>query len=239
MGSDARALHCPNCGGPAGPGDAACRYCRAALATVSCPTCFALMFEGAVYCPACGTRRSRTAGSDRHAPCPSCQGTTRGTMRDLQVGDTAMLECEQCRAVWVDAATFEHICASGETQAAVLHQWPGQAPVDTRGEVRYRKCVACGTMMNRLNFGRLSGTIVDVCRGHGTLLDAGELHRVVRFIQGGGLDRARQRQIEELKEQEQRLRQAQAVRPAAGGDLSVPSGWSGFDLQSLLDQLKR
>src|SRR5215207_6849011 len=101
MASDARALHCPNCGGPAAPGDAACRYCQTALATVSCPACFALMFEGAVYCPACGARRSRTPGSDRHAACPSCLGT----MRDVQVGDTAMLECGGCRAVWVDAPT--------------------------------------------------------------------------------------------------------------------------------------
>lgn len=170
------------------------------------------------------------------------------------MGDSAMLECEQCRAVWIDAATFEHICASRETQAAVLHHWTGpepagaaSGPVDRAGrstaakpaEIRYRKCVACGTMMNRLNFGRLSGTIVDACRGHGTLLDAGELHSVVRFIQGGGLDRARQRQIEDMKEQEQRLRQAQAMRPGPGGDMSTDPGWSGFDLQSLLDQLKR
>ena len=36
--------------------------------------------------------------------------------------------------------------------------------------------------MNRLNFGRLSGTIVDMCNGHGTFLDRGELHQVVKFI---------------------------------------------------------
>jgi hypothetical protein len=32
-------------------------------------------------------------------------------------------------------------------------------------------------MMNRVNFGRLSGTVVDVCRGHGTYLDAGNCIR--------------------------------------------------------------
>ncbi len=58
--------------------------------------------------------------------------------------------------------------------------------------------------MNRVNFGRLSGVIVDACRGHGTYLDAGELHRIVAFIQSGGLDRARAVQIEELKERERR-----------------------------------
>ena len=192
------------------------------------------MFDGAVYCPSCGARRARTAASERHAPCPAC----RGTMRDVQVGDTAMLECERCHAIWIDAATFEHVCANQEAQGAVLHTWAAQPRVKAAAPVQYRKCVACGTIMNRLNFSRLSGTIVDVCRGHGTFLDAGELHAVVRFIQGGGLDRARERQIEDLKEQEQRVRQAQMARPTAAADFDYDS-WTRTDLQALLDQLRR
>lgn len=233
--ADAGALHCPNCGGPAAPGDAACKYCKATLATVSCPSCFALMFEGAIYCPTCGARRARASGSAPHAPCPAC----RGMLRDVRVGDTALLECERCRGAWVDAATFEHICANRETQAAVLHQAP-TAAAPAAAAVHYRKCVACGKMMNRLNFGRLSGTIVDVCRGHGTFLDAGELHRIVLFIQGGGLDRARQRQLEDLKDEERRLRAAQAAAQGNVGEPAVSSAsWSGLDLLSLLDHLTR
>ena len=178
--------------------------------------------------------RANGRDRDRHARCPAC----RGTLGDVRVGDTAMLECGRCRGVWVDAATFEHICANREAQAAVLHQCPGGGGPGGR-RVRYRKCVACGKMMNRLNFGRLSGTIVDVCRGHGTFLDAGELHRIVRFIQGGGLDRARQRQIEELKDEERRLRSAQAVRQTNLGEPAVEPSWSGVDLLSLLDHLTR
>jgi Zn-finger nucleic acid-binding protein len=229
---DARALHCPNCGGPAAPGDAACKYCQATLATVSCPSCFALMFEGAIYCPTCGARRARTSGNEVHARCPAC----RGTLRDVRVGDTALLECERCRGVWVDAGTFEHICANHEAQAAVLHQ-DATVATPAAAAVHYRKCVACGKLMNRLNFGRLSGTIVDVCRGHGTFLDKGELHRIVRFIQGGGLDRARQRQLDDLKDEERRLRVAQSL-PGVG-EATVEPSWSGVDLLSLLDHLTR
>jgi Zn-finger nucleic acid-binding protein len=232
--ADAGALHCPNCGGPAAPDDAACKYCKATLATVSCPSCFALMFDGAIYCPACGARRARTSGSARHAPCPAC----RGTLREVQVGEAALLECERCRGAWIDAATFEHICANGEAQAAVLHQAaPAAAPA--AGAVHYRKCVACGKMMNRLNFGRLSGAIVDVCRGHGTFLDAGELHRIVRFIQGGGLDRARQRQLDDLKDEERRLRAAQSAQAPTPGDGPAEAIWSAGDLLSLLHDLTR
>jgi len=202
MNDQAGALHCPNCGGPAAPGDTVCKYCHTTLATISCPSCFALMFEGAIYCPACGSRRVQSTRGDQTAPCPGC----RGVMREIQVGATRLLECERCRGTWVDGETFEHICADGEDQAAVLHKWPAvprsQAPV----AVRYRKCVACGKLMNRMNFGRLSGTVVDICKGHGTFLDAGELHMIVSFIQGGGLERARQRQLEDLKEEEQRVR---------------------------------
>ncbi len=157
-------------------------------------------------------------------------------MTDVQVGETAMLECQRCHGVWIDAATFEHVCSSQQTQAAVLHQWQHQ-PSPARGEVRYRKCVACGKMMNRLNFGKLSGTVVDVCRGHGTFLDAGELHAIVTFIQGGGLERARQRQIEELREHEQRLRYTQLMHDHATDGVKMESQ-SGLDLLSLLAHLR-
>jgi Zn-finger nucleic acid-binding protein len=157
-------------------------------------------------------------------------------MRDVQVGDTAMLECERCRGVWVDATTFEHVCASHETQGAVLHQFTHAVRAAGNEQIRYRKCVACGKMMNRLNFGRLSGTVVDVCKGHGTFLDAGELHAIVSFIQAGGLDRARQRQIEELKEEQRRLQSAQGERRhSVGGELEV--SWSFNDVQLLLHHI--
>jgi Zn-finger nucleic acid-binding protein len=203
MAPDAHALHCPNCGGSVAPGDATCKYCRAALATVSCPTCFALMFDGAIYCPACGTRRARRESGDLQAPCPACHGI----MRDVRLGTATMLECGRCHGQWVDAPTFEQICADREAQAAaVLHQSPPVARSQAAAPVRYRKCIACGKLMNRVNFGRLSGAVVDVCKGHGTFLDEGELHLIATFIEGGGLERARHRQLEDLKDEEQRIR---------------------------------
>jgi Zn-finger nucleic acid-binding protein len=236
MPGDAASLHCPNCGASCGPGDQTCKYCHATLATVSCPACFALMFEGSAYCPHCGARRARTAGGPRTVRCPSCLGT----MTEVQIGADALMECGRCHGVWVDAATFEHICADREAQAAVLHQWSAP-PARQAGEIRYRKCVACGKMMNRINFGRLSGTVVDVCKAHGTFLDAGELHLIVTFIQQGGLDRARQRQIEDLKEQQEQLRAAQARHDAGSSVVHIERSahtWTGDDLLKLLEHLK-
>ena len=126
-------------------------------------------------------------------------------MQSIAVGTVPLLECASCDGVWVEAVSFERICAEREAQAAVLHTADPRAPSIER-RVTYRPCIRCGTMMNRINFAQLSGTIVDVCKGHGTFLDRGELQAIVTFIQRGGLDRARQRQIEDLKEQEHRLK---------------------------------
>ena len=96
--------------------------------------------------------------------------------------------------------------------------------------------------MNRVNFGRLSGTVVDVCRGHGTFLDAGELHAIATFIEAGGIDRMRQREIEDLKDERRRL-QAQAAEPSRAGEgrreLAFTAGtWGAEDLLRLIDSLK-
>jgi Zn-finger nucleic acid-binding protein len=200
------------------------------------------MFEGAAYCPACGARRARAEGGERKARCSACFGL----MREVQIGDTALMECEKCHALWVDTATFEHVCADRDAQTAVLGQY-GAPPAGTAAtaEVRYRRCVACGKMMNRINFGRVSGTVIDVCKGHGALLDAGELHSIVVFLQSGGLDRARQRQIEELKEEQDRLRGLQQqqdifVQQGVSSNIELNAAtWTGVNLLTLLNHLKK
>jgi Zn-finger nucleic acid-binding protein len=206
MSADASSLHCPNCGAPAEPDSSRCRYCEARLATVSCPSCFALMFAGTAFCPKCGARGARAATEPADSlQCPAC----RKPMQRLQIGATAMLECDGCDGIWVEATTFESLCANREAQAAVIHQL-AQRPASSAGKVKYRPCPRCAKMMNRVNFGRISGVVVDVCKGHGTYLDAGELHAIVQFIHDGGLERARRRQLEDLKEQERRVEEAEA-----------------------------
>jgi Zn-finger nucleic acid-binding protein len=200
------------------------------------------MFDGAAYCPSCGARRARTGGGDRKARCSGCFGL----MQEVQIGDTALMECQKCHALWIDTATFEHISADRETQTVVLGQYgsPPPAPAGS-AEVKYRRCVACGKMMNRLNFGRVSGTVIDVCKGHGVFLDAGELHQIVTFLQSGGLDRARQQQIEDLKEEQERLRSLQRQQAIFGervlhSDVDTTSNttWTGIDLLTLLNHIK-
>jgi len=136
-------------------------------------------------------------------------------MHWIRVGDVDLLECASCDGTWIEAGSFDRLCAQREQQAAMV-QKSVEARKDTNtavhmpspaDRIRYRPCPVCGKMMNRQNFGRLSGAIVDTCGGHGTFLDRGELHQVVQFILGGGFDRLRKAEIERLKEEQQRLKE--------------------------------
>jgi Zn-finger nucleic acid-binding protein len=232
--ASASALSCPKCGAPSRSGAARCEYCRSRLATVSCPVCFGLLFDGAAFCQHCGAARSRIeTGEGQKTRCPAC----RASMLWVRVGDADLLECARCESTWVEAATFERICASREAQAAVLHTSGEPAPHGAfTARVQYRPCPRCRKMMNRVNFGRSSGAVVDVCKGHGTFLDRGELHQIVRFIQTGGIDRARAAEREGLREERRRL-QALQRDTARGTPASPAASWNDRTLRDLLGAL--
>lgn len=189
------------------------------------------MFEGTHFCPHCGAPAARVEIETANARCPACGNA----MQHVAIGAASVLECGRCDGVWLDAADFERICADRESRAAVLHRWTAAPAASAREQVHYRPCVRCGKMMNRVNFGRLSGTIVDVCRGHGTFLDAGELHAIATFIDAGGLDRMRERDIQDLKEEQHRLEELQRLQAhSTGNHTAVTLSWDSTGLGKLL-----
>jgi Zn-finger nucleic acid-binding protein len=198
-------LRCPSCGAPVAPEIRSCPYCQTALALVSCPSCFAAIFQGARHCSSCGAEVSRAAAGPRPPrPCPEC----RRDLAPVAVGSVILDECLACGGVFVDPPAFERICAEREQQAVVLKtSFP--SPTRTARAERYWPCPACGRLMNRQNFARLSGVIVDVCKGHGVWFNHGELQAIVEFIRAGGLDRARDREKTDLEEERRRLHEAQ------------------------------
>ena len=127
------------------------------------------------------------------------------------MGSTTVRECERCFGLWVDVASFEKICADREEQAAVLgtaSQMPGGGTREIT-KVNYAPCPECKQLMNRVNFARCSGVIVDICKGHGTWFDREELSRIIEFIRDGGLAASREKEKAEIQEERQRLRQEQ------------------------------
>jgi len=80
--------------------------------------------------------------------------------------------------------------------------------------------------MNRINFARCSGVVVDICKGHGTWFDRDELTRIVEFIRGGGLDAARSKEKAQLDETR---RQLEAEQLAADSNRHSSLGFDSDD----------
>ncbi len=137
----------------------------------------------------------------------------------VKVGDIDVLECGECDGTWIESATFERLCADRDAQSRVTGRPAAPRRVGPAAPVRYRPCPKCRKLMNRFNFGHVSGTVVDVCRGHGTFLDRGELHRIVQFVLDGGLDRARAFERDALAAEARQLREQTAAGdvPSLGG----------------------
>ena len=135
-------------------------------------------------------------------------------MESVAVGSASLRECARCGGLWVDVESFERIVSEREQQSAALGAAsiiPKEATVSGRepNKVRYVPCPECSQLMNRVNFARCSGVVVDVCKGHGTWFDRDELRQIVEFIGGGGLEVSRAREKRELEEERRRLRQEQ------------------------------
>jgi Zn-finger nucleic acid-binding protein len=169
-----------------------------------------MMFIGSKHCPRCGAAAAipENIGEEKRK-CPRC----RVEMSFVTIGATALRECERCLGLWLDVRAFEKICADREQQSAVLGT-ASPAPthaVREMNKVNYVPCAECSQLMNRINFARCSGVIVDVCKGHGTWFDRDELSRIVEFIRQGGLEASRQKEKAEIHEERRRLLEQQAA----------------------------
>lgn len=220
----AETLNCPNCGAAISSDSPRCQYCESKLATIACPSCFAMMFIGSKHCPHCGAAAAQaTAANLSVLKCPRC----RIDMSPITLGTVAMRECEKCLGLWIEVAAFEKICGDREQQSAVLGAALPLPARQTSSEelksIRYVPCPQCGQLMNRINFARCSGVIVDVCKGHGTWFDRDELSGIVQFIRGGGLEVSRQKEKTELEFERQQLRAEQLAAATHGTSFAAYS----------------
>lgn len=132
----------------------------------------------------------------RNAVCPRCEVPLEINIlhNDREESDI----CPKCGGLWLDRGKFhratrkmnvyEHYKEKGE-----YFRGPTKDPLE------YIPCVRCGEIMNRKNFARISGVIIDECGDHGVWLDPDELEKIRHFIADGGLDRSRDRDIENVK----------------------------------------
>lgn len=174
------------------------------------------MFAGSRFCAHCGAEAEREVVDDgRTLKCPRC----REDMQALQLGSTFAHECAQCGGLWLDPGSLQKLANAREETAGVVSVLAARVPLSTASPdvVRYIPCPCCDKLMNRSNFARSSGVILDVCKEHGVWLDRGELQRVLGFIESGGLAVARERERQELIEEQRRLTALRDRPQLAGG----------------------
>ncbi|MBI2393375.1 MAG: zf-TFIIB domain-containing protein [Deltaproteobacteria bacterium] len=131
--------------------------------------------------------------------CPRCGPP----LVQVDYGGTPLDECTACAGVFVDAWILDRLVDARDARISLAVSLPVRAR-HRESEVRYLKCPRCAAQMNRKIFGRSSGIVVDVCKSDGIWFDAGELVSVLEFIEGGGLERARERELAERAEEARR-----------------------------------
>ncbi len=123
--------------------------------------------------------RAAAPAAPRPPACPRCAAAL---VQVATIDGVSAHACPECGGVFADRAVVTAI-SSG---ALALDHAPS-AParrVDTSGPV---KCPVCDELMTRLDYGKRSGVIVDLCIDHGTWFDADEIERVAAFISSGSL----------------------------------------------------
>lgn len=206
---DAAVVRCSSCGAPRKGAEAACHYCASEftlhdqdLNTV-CPGCMARVSGRSRFCHFCATpilAAQAAAAEDGHN-CPACGNGRPLSSRRLGRANVALFECAACGGLWIEKEIFEVMAdraRSGKLPEGFGGGAPGaiETPAPAGQTLQYRPCVTCGALMNRRNYGRKSGVIVDVCARHGLWFDLHELDRLLRWIREGGEARAEKLQRE-------------------------------------------
>jgi Zn-finger nucleic acid-binding protein len=254
---DAAVVRCSSCGAPRAKGSESCAHCGADYTLQErdlhtlCPGCMTRISDRARYCHHCATPIAAdgeaVAATDRR--CPSCG--PRRSLHSRALGDVALLECPHCAGIWLGHEVFERLAGAARDKqvpeaAASAASAPSAGGASGRNGRLYRRCPCCGKVMNRKNYGRQSGIVIDACKAHGTWFDAHELDAILRFIRSGGEERTKQR-FETDRRHTERLGRIVLVREGrlGMGDASKRAsegsqlGWLHGVIEALLDPGRR
>ena len=222
---DAKIHRCGSCGAIVAADAQRCEYCTSTIVHdprmlgLICPECCARNPDSCRFCTACGVAfapQALPSLDEGELPCPCC-----GCLMALRALDGLVIhECPTCHGMWAPEDRFDRLVQRAidvrrqrATAGAMIEPRVSGATPTTA--VKYRRCPVCEALMNRLNFRKRSGVILDECRRHGTWLDAHELEQIAGFILSGGLAEAQL--LAEAEQAAARRREASAAAFAVQG----------------------
>lgn len=207
-GHDAAVVRCSSCAAPREGTASACRFCGSDFTLheqdmhTICPACATRISDQARFCHSCATPISpqAIAGEASDRCCPACGEDRTLHSRPIDGERVSILECHQCAGIWIGHEVFRHL---EETSLSKEIAWNPSRPdtplsgldLPAKGTPLYRRCTECDQLMNRTNYGRRSGVIVDICRDHGIWFDHGELARILKWIREGHWTAAKRQKI--------------------------------------------
>ncbi|MEZ5330653.1 MAG: zinc ribbon domain-containing protein [Thermoanaerobaculia bacterium] len=245
-GRDAAVVRCSSCGAPREGRALSCTHCGADFTLAEqdldtiCPGCATRIGRRARFCHACGLAivPTATAGEETKQLCPACGPPRRLTSRTLGEEGLAVAECRRCGGLWIGGEVFRYLEERARRDQTFLPGADDDEPGDRdrpAGDF-YRPCPVCAARMNRRNYGRRSGVVLDACARHGLWFDQGELARVLAWIRSGALTRSESLDREEAAQVERmkRFKEAMDSPPEQDG-----RAWSLVSLGELILNLLR
>jgi Zn-finger nucleic acid-binding protein len=201
---------------------------------------------GGRNCIHCGKRlpTEDLGQRDRQLACCGCGAP----MTPRRLEETLFDECDRCGGLWLCPATVSAVRSGAEDRARLRafdllpRAGPaakGAATAQGSAAGGYRRCPLCGKHMNRSNYARGAGVVVDVCKDHGSFFDRGELTRIFQFIEDGGLEKMRQRAEEEQRSVQRNARREAIRIGTADAETSFTFGGqdTGLDLLGWLSRV--
>ncbi|HEY6873148.1 MAG TPA: zf-TFIIB domain-containing protein [Geobacteraceae bacterium] len=164
-----------------------------------CKSCSAPLPANTCQCGYCGTRNDMDfAAVDRYTvarepsrrQCPDCAIQLQTVRVDTGAGLFAIERCERCYGLFFDVGEVQAFLDASVSPAFAVNLREIATINEERSSfsrpVRYIKCPECGVLMNRVNYGSMSGVVVDQCKEHGMWLDNGELVHLMEWKKTGG-----------------------------------------------------
>lgn len=166
--------NCCNCGAPLHLKSTVCKYCSS-LNDVDL------------------RRKLVVVASDQQLNriCPRCN--CKLLTIDLSGNETFLIErCEQCFGLFFDLGELEdYLCLADPRTPEINHNSLNILINENYHKdypVGYIKCPVCKDLMNRVNYGKKSGVVVNKCSLHGIWLDRGFLNHLIGWARAGGFE---------------------------------------------------